>query len=268
MARFILFLVGILVEVSAVAHSSTIEQEVTVLSRESVEAYRSGQYDRAVQLLTRAYAIQPLPILLFNLAKAYEKLNDLPRAKDFYEKYLASGMALPKYAQKAQTRVAEIAAELAKQQAAIEKPPPAPPPVVPPAPVVVKPPAPPPPLPVDLWQVRRPKLAAWATSSLLVALGSLGAGVGLYLSVASLHSQYEASLDEVTKRKLRVDADRRGIASSVMYGAAGLAAVSGFCAIYLLVRHPAKEARSAALSPTIAPIGLPAGAGAVAAWSF
>src|SRR5439155_11978797 len=66
----------------------TAEQEVERFAAEAVAAYRAGNYDQSVALLTRAYAIRPLAALLYNLAKAYDKQNDLQNACATWKKYV------------------------------------------------------------------------------------------------------------------------------------------------------------------------------------
>src|SRR5436190_22360582 len=65
----------------------TAEQEVERLAHEGVQAYKAEQYDQAVTLLTRAYAIRPVTALLYNLAKAYDKQGNVTDACATYKKF-------------------------------------------------------------------------------------------------------------------------------------------------------------------------------------
>jgi hypothetical protein len=49
-----------------------------------------GRYAAAIEDLLVAYKIQPAPRLLFNVAQSYRKLGDAPRAKQYFEQYLAT----------------------------------------------------------------------------------------------------------------------------------------------------------------------------------
>jgi tetratricopeptide (TPR) repeat protein len=51
-------------------------------------AYGLGHYDRAVQAFTRAYEVDPAPILLYNVAQAYWKKGDAEQAITYYQRYL------------------------------------------------------------------------------------------------------------------------------------------------------------------------------------
>ena len=70
--------------------------------RRGGERLRGADYNRAVELLTRAYEIRQVPALLYNLAKAYDKLGDVEHAYDTYRRYADSADADPKL--KAQVR--------------------------------------------------------------------------------------------------------------------------------------------------------------------
>ncbi len=58
------------------------------LYQESTRAYDEGRFQDAVKLLLEAYSFRPEPVILFNLARAYEGLGDLPRAIESYGRYL------------------------------------------------------------------------------------------------------------------------------------------------------------------------------------
>ena len=80
------------------------ETQVERLAAEAVNAYRGADYNRAVELLTRAYEIRQVPALLYNLAKAYDKLGDVEHAYDAYRRYADSADADPKLEGKAEAR--------------------------------------------------------------------------------------------------------------------------------------------------------------------
>jgi tetratricopeptide (TPR) repeat protein len=62
--------------------------EALALFEQGRAAYRDGQFAESVKLFTKAYALQPEPVLLYNLARSEEGLGDYPAAVDAYERYL------------------------------------------------------------------------------------------------------------------------------------------------------------------------------------
>lgn len=58
-------------------------------------AYREGRFEEAVELLTEAYALEPVPVLLYNLARAEEGKGAFAEAIAAYERYLATEKEIP-----------------------------------------------------------------------------------------------------------------------------------------------------------------------------
>ncbi|MBS2019442.1 MAG: tetratricopeptide repeat protein [Deltaproteobacteria bacterium] len=59
------------------------------LFQKSAGAYLKGDFERAITLLDEAYALDPQPVLVYNLARAHEGLGHLDESIALYEKYLA-----------------------------------------------------------------------------------------------------------------------------------------------------------------------------------
>ena len=72
--------------------------------------YSAGRYVQAISAFKQAYDIKPVPVLLRTLAKVYEKLDDLPMAIDYYQRYLGTQ---PKDAAKVRPKVARLSATMA-----------------------------------------------------------------------------------------------------------------------------------------------------------
>jgi hypothetical protein len=53
-------------------------------------SYDLGRFDEAIASFERAYALDPAPILLFNIAQAYRRLGNTERALHYYRRYLES----------------------------------------------------------------------------------------------------------------------------------------------------------------------------------
>jgi tetratricopeptide (TPR) repeat protein len=50
--------------------------------------YTQGRYEKAISEFEEAYRLDPRPLLLYNIAQAWEKLGDLVKAVDFLKRYL------------------------------------------------------------------------------------------------------------------------------------------------------------------------------------
>jgi tetratricopeptide (TPR) repeat protein len=60
------------------------------LFEQSAAAYDAGQFAKAAELLKEAYRLRPDPVLLYNLARAYEGMGALPDAVKAYSDFLAA----------------------------------------------------------------------------------------------------------------------------------------------------------------------------------
>jgi tetratricopeptide (TPR) repeat protein len=50
--------------------------------------YAQGRYEKAIDEFEEAYRLDPKPLLLQNIAQAWEKLGNLPKAVEYFERYL------------------------------------------------------------------------------------------------------------------------------------------------------------------------------------
>jgi len=73
---------------SNVAFAQDEAQKVEGLSKEATSKYREKDYAAAIELFQKAYEIEPVPNLLFNIAKCYEKLEQWDPAIEYYQKFV------------------------------------------------------------------------------------------------------------------------------------------------------------------------------------
>lgn len=66
------------------------EKSVAQLNEEGAALYQQREYRRAIERFIQAYAIDPDPNLLFNVARSYERLGEVDLAIEKYEAFLAS----------------------------------------------------------------------------------------------------------------------------------------------------------------------------------
>ena len=60
------------------------------LIKEAARLYDARQYEESVQLLLQAYAMDPNPRLLYNIARAYDQAGNANAAIEYYLKYLGT----------------------------------------------------------------------------------------------------------------------------------------------------------------------------------
>jgi tetratricopeptide (TPR) repeat protein len=93
-----------------------------------VEHFRQARYADAIAEFNKAYRVDPNPVLVFNMARAFEELKDYAAAVEFYRKYLAMAGDAEDRPQVEQTlRTLELlqAREQGEKLAAAPVPPPA-----------------------------------------------------------------------------------------------------------------------------------------------
>ena len=264
---FVVVIVGALCA-SATARAESAEAEVERLAAEAVNAYKGADYKRAVELLQQAYEIRQVPALLYNLAKAYDKLGDIDHAYDSYRLYADSAAADPKLKARAEARVALLAE--AKRKKAAEARAVAPPPVENKPPEPVEPPKPPPPSPEALRAQAHDDFVRDRKRSRLILIVAGGATVafaavalGLSIDALALEHQYSRTTLPDDKSRLQSDAVvRAGVADGFWCAAAVGAAVSGYYA-YRSFRH-----ERAAPAVALVPMASPAGGGLAVAGRF
>ncbi|HEY1960499.1 MAG TPA: tetratricopeptide repeat protein [Polyangiaceae bacterium] len=74
----------------ALAQTRSDHEVAVALFTQSDEAYKKGDFRGAADDLEKAYALEPAPVLLYNLGRAYEGLGDQKKAIDAYERYLSA----------------------------------------------------------------------------------------------------------------------------------------------------------------------------------
>jgi tetratricopeptide (TPR) repeat protein len=78
---------------SSIAHAAPPSDDgkrAVELFDQSAAAYDAGQFAKAAELLKEAYKLRPDPVLLYNLARAYEGMGALPDAVQAYSDFLAA----------------------------------------------------------------------------------------------------------------------------------------------------------------------------------
>jgi tetratricopeptide (TPR) repeat protein len=162
-ARYHCVAVAALVVCAAgLAHADGKNARLDKMAREhyrlGVAAFTEGRYEQAITELKRAYLIEPIPELLVNIGKTYEKLEDVNHAIYYYREYLTKSPPDAPHRDEIERRLDELEGRGARRQ-----PPRAPPPADEPPPREAEPPPreaepPPPPPPAS----RAPMPTKWS----------------------------------------------------------------------------------------------------------
>ncbi len=72
------------------ADSTEVAQKVEILSSKGAQKYRDQDYRGAIEAFEQAYELEPVPNLLYNIAKCYEKLENWDRAISYYERFVVA----------------------------------------------------------------------------------------------------------------------------------------------------------------------------------
>lgn len=227
---------------------------------EGQKSYAAGDYASAAQKFEAAYALDPDPAYLFNIAQAYRLGNACAKAATAYRTFLAEVPDAPNAAKVKQ--FIEQSDDCAKTQTPVPppvdeaRPPPARTDLVPPP---SPPPSPPPP-------TGRPGRAQRLAGVVVGGFGAAGLGVAVYFTVkASDYTRQREHLcsQEIadtgtcawtTERDTREDelndkGERAQLAARIAWTVGG-AAVLGGVALYLLAPSAAAEGSAMTIVPS------------------
>jgi tetratricopeptide (TPR) repeat protein len=190
------------------------------LFEKSEDAYQKGRFAEAVQYLREAYALTPAPVLLYNLARAYEGLGDLERAAKSYEDFLGAEPNAKDRGAIA-TRAATLRRQIAEREAARR--------------AAAQPPRPEP---------RRPSPFPWVVAPLGVA----GIGTGAVLSVLSAKRHRDARDEPVQLTATHDQESAKSLATGANVALIAGAAVVAIGVVWGLLDLRAVNASRAAAS--------------------
>ena len=192
----------------------------------SVVSYDSGRFAEAAALLEEAYATFPEPVLLYNLARAYQESGELAKSIDAYERFLAAdpevkdrgGIEQRIVALREQLR----AAERAKADTATNQPQAKPNPTKAPVAAVAPGSAS---APHDPGTAQSASIAPW----IVAGVGAAALGAGVVLGIVA-NSRHESAKDEPVAKKaasLQDQAEDYALAANVALVAGGVLATAG-----------------------------------------
>jgi tetratricopeptide (TPR) repeat protein len=229
--RLAIVLAAALVSVPALAQNKGDHDLAVALFNHSNEAYKKGDFKGAAADLEKAYALEPAPVLLYNLGRAYEGLGDTKNAIDAYERYVK---AQPDAEDRGaiDSRLTTLRHQLELETRASAPPPPPPPEVHP-----VSPP---------------PPRGLGAAPIIVTGIGVAGVAVGgvfgaLALSTAS--SQNAPSTSQVDAVSAHDRASTFATVSTVSFIAGGVVTLAGI--VWIIVDRATAKKTTAASMPFV-----------------
>lgn len=72
------------------ADAADIARQVETLSAEGAQSFRAGDYEKAIELFEQAYALDPVPNLLYNIGRCYEQMEQWDEAIAQYERFMVA----------------------------------------------------------------------------------------------------------------------------------------------------------------------------------
>ncbi len=91
--------------------------KVTSLVKEGDRLYKENKYAEAAETLKKAYALEPSPVLLYNIARAYDQAGELQPALDYYRQYTSQEGTDPALVKKANLAMDRLRTLVAKGEA-------------------------------------------------------------------------------------------------------------------------------------------------------
>ncbi|MCA9550813.1 MAG: tetratricopeptide repeat protein [Myxococcales bacterium] len=197
------------------------------LFQESRAAYRQGRFRETAALLEKAYALDPAPTLLYNLARALESDGDFEGAVKAYQDYLAADpkaddrAAIAQRIENLQTQIAEREELQRRLREAQARPPPGPAP----APAPIAPAAPEVELTHEAPAARSTPVVPWVVAG----LGAAGVAAGGVLGVMARNKHQEADGAPAQADAVLLDEDARSLArgANIAFIAGGAVAAGG-----------------------------------------
>jgi tetratricopeptide (TPR) repeat protein len=113
------YVFAIVLVLGGTAYAEDNRDKALKLFDDSNKAYKSGKFEDAAELLKKAYALFPEPLLLYNLGRAQEGLGDPEGALDSYEQYLKEAKQVDDRGA-IERRIETLKAQIEKQKADAE----------------------------------------------------------------------------------------------------------------------------------------------------
>ncbi len=93
------------------------QKKSAAMVKEAGRLYEQGKYVQSAELLKKAYQLDASPVLLYNIARAYDQAGDLKQSLEYYRQFVAEEDVDPTLLKRANLAMDRIRALLAKEEA-------------------------------------------------------------------------------------------------------------------------------------------------------
>lgn len=195
--------------------------EFQPLVEQGLELYKQQKYAQAADVFAAAYALKADPSLVFNIARCYERLPDVPRAITEYRRYLDHAGTTAEQRGKARRALEALEEEVAPRAT--------PQPVASAAPAAT----------ANATAVEAPPPAkverSYAPSWILLGVGVAGLGVGTTFAImaSSEAATYRTEVSSAERVEIEDRARGQALAADIGFGV-GAASVVAAAVVFLL----------------------------------
>ena len=186
------------------------EPSAISLFERAAAAYDRGDFTESVELLERAYALQPEPVIHYNLARAHEGLGQLEDAIEHFERYLEEAEDIRDRGaiERRLETLRGLLAERRRLQREHRREDPVTPPPFTEAPASTSP-------------------SPWPW--IVAGLGVVGVGVGVGVGLLATERREQADLEPTHRGALAIfaEAEDLALAANITFAVAGIAALVG-----------------------------------------
>ena len=98
-----------------------IARKIEAISEQATEAYKAGEYKKALDLFKQAYDMEAIPTLLYNIGRCHERLEEHKEAKTYYELFLLEADPDSEIKGKVEERMKTVEVKIRQEELAAQK---------------------------------------------------------------------------------------------------------------------------------------------------
>lgn len=105
---FVIFCFAFATPLESAARGKKKSKRFNALVKKAKDQYESEKFEKSAETLIKAYNLKPVPKLLYNIARSYDKADNSDQATRYYQRYIDSPNNEPELVRNAANRMAEL----------------------------------------------------------------------------------------------------------------------------------------------------------------